>query len=297
MNTTNMRMRTSRPGARIALLCLTALAACASSAASPKANDTGPGTTPSWTLVWSDEFDGPAGASFDRAKWDADLGGTGWGNQEREFYTTRAENIALDGKGNLVITAAAEPANSTDQCWYGTCRYTSARIKTKGLFSQAYGRFEARIRIPRGQGMWPAFWMLGDNIDAVGWPRSGEIDIMENIGREPAIVHGTMHGPGYSGASGIGGPYSLTSGAFADDFHRYAVEWVPGSITWFVDDQSYFQTTPSSLPAGTSWVYDHPFFLLLNLAVGGAWPNDPDATTVFPQQMIVDYVRVYKAGS
>jgi len=297
MNTTNMRMRTNRPRARSALLCITELAACASSAAPPKANDTGPGTTPSWTLVWSDEFDGPAGASFDRAKWAADTGGGGWGNQERELYTTRAENIAQDGNGNLVITAAAEPANTTDPCWYGTCRYTSARIKTKGLFSQAYGRFEARIRIPRGQGMWPAFWMLGDNIDAVGWPRSGEIDIMENIGREPAIVHGTMHGPGYSGASGIGGPYSLTRGAFADDFHRYAVEWVPGRITWFVDDQSYFQTTPSSLPAGTSWVYDHPFFLLLNLAVGGAWPNDPDATTVFPQQMIVDYVRVYKAGS
>ena len=297
MKTTDMCTRTNGPRLRSALLCLTALAACASSAVSPKAVDSAPITPPTWTLVWSDEFDGPAGASFDQAKWVAEIGGSGWGNQEREFYTTRPENIALDGNGNLVITAVAEPANTTDSCWYGTCRYTSARIKTQGLFSQAYGRFEARIRIPRGQGMWPAFWMLGNNIDAVGWPHSGEIDIMENIGREPSIVHGTMHGPGYSGANGIGGPYSLTSGAFADSFHLYAVEWVPGRISWFVDDHQYFQTTPGSLPAGTSWVYDHPFFLLLNLAVGGAWPNDPDATTVFPQQMIVDYVRVYKAGS
>jgi len=279
------------------MMCLTGLAACAS-ASSPKAADTGtPPITLTWTLVWSDEFDGPAGASFDRAKWTAEIGGSGWGNQEREFYTARTDNIALDGGGHLVITAVAEPTNTNDTCWYGPCRYTSARIKTQGLFSQAYGRFEARIRIPRGQGMWPAFWMLGDNVNSVGWPTSGEIDIIENIGREPAIVHGTMHGPGYSGANGIGGPYNLTTGAFADDYHLYAVEWLPGQITWFVDGQPYFQTTPSSLPTGARWVYDHPFFLLLNLAVGGAWPNDPDATTIFPQQMLVDYVRVYKAGS
>ena len=280
----------------VGITCLTGLAACAS-ASSPQVPDTGPTITPTWTLVWSDEFDGPAGASFDRTKWTAETGGGGWGNQERELYTTRTENIALDGNGHLVITAIAEPANTTDTCWYGPCRYTSARIKTQGLFSQAYGRFEARIRIPRGQGMWPAFWMLGDNINTVGWPTSGEIDIMENIGREPAIVHGTMHGPGYSGANGIGAPYSLTTGAFADDYHVFAVEWYPGLIKWSVDGQFYFQTTPSSLPTGAKWVYDHPFFLLLNLAVGGAWPNDPDATTIFPQQMIVDYVRVYRAGT
>jgi beta-glucanase (GH16 family) len=276
--------------------CLTAIAACAS-ASSPNTPDTGPVITPTWKLVWSDEFDGPAGASFDHTKWTAETGGSGWGNQEREFYTTRAENVSLDGSGHLVITAIAEPPNTTDTCWYGVCRYTSARIKTQGLFSQTYGRFEARIRIPRGQGMWPAFWMLGDNIGTVGWPSSGEIDIMENIGREPATVHGTMHGPGYSGANGIGGPYSLTTGAFADDYHLYAIEWLPGQITWSVDGNSYFATTPSSLPSGAKWVYDHPFFLLLNLAVGGAWPNDPDATTIFPQQMIVDYVRVYKLGN
>lgn len=270
------------------LALLTLAAACAS--VSPKNRD----TTSPWTLTWSDEFDGPAGASFDRAKWVADTGGQGWGNQEREFYTTRAENIALDGNGDLVITARAESPGSNDTCWYGRCGYTSARIRTEGLFSQAYGRFEARIRIPRGQGLWPAFWMLGDNISSVGWPQSGEIDIMENIGREPTVVHGTMHGPGYSGANGIGGPDTLASGAFADDFHIYAVEWSPGEVKWLVDGREYFRTTPASLPAGTTWVYDHPFFLILNVAVGGGWPGDPDPTTVFPQQMIVDYVRAYR---
>ena len=270
-------------------------AACASAGGSNSPTVTAPPTpTPSWTLVWSDEFDGPAGSSFDHTKWTAETGGSGWGNQEREFYTTRTENIALDGNGHLVITALAEPANTSDTCWYGSCRYTSARIKTAGLFSQAYGRFEARIRIPRGQGLWPAFWMLGDNIDTVGWPKSGEVDIMENIGKEPSIIHGTMHGPGYSGASGIGGPYHLSSGAFADDYHVYAVEWDRAGITWLVDDQPYFSTSLGSIPAGTTWVFDHPFFILLNVAVGGAWPGDPDASTTFPQTMLVDYVRVYK---
>jgi beta-glucanase (GH16 family) len=271
------------------------LAACASATTSNSSGVTPPNITPtSWTLVWSDEFNGAAGLSFDRAKWVADIGGAGWGNQEREFYTTRSENIVLDGNGHLVISARAEAPGSTYSCWYGPCGYTSARIKTKGLFSQTYGRFEARIRIPRGQGLWPAFWMLGDNIDGVGWPRSGEIDIMENIGREPAIVHGTMHGPGYSGGSGIGGPFALSRGAFADDFHVYAVEWSPGLIQWFVDDNEYFRTTQASIPVSTTWVFDHPFFLLLNVAVGGSWPNDPDATTSFPQTMLVDYVRVYR---
>src|SRR5689334_13672050 len=273
------------------------LVACASSSTPTAAVTTSPPPPPTWTLVWSDEFDGAAGSSFDQAKWVAEVGGGGWGNQEREYYTTRPENIALDGSGHLVITARAEPATTSLSCWYGSCRYTSARIKTKGRFAQTYGRFEARIRIPRGQGLWPAFWMLGDNIDAVGWPKSGEIDIMENIGREPNMVHGTMHGPGYSGASGIGGPYTLASGAFADDFHTYAVEWMPGLITWFVDDTKYFQVTPTSIPSTAKWVFDHPFFLLLNVAVGGGWPNDPDATTTFPQQMVVDYVRVYKPKS
>ncbi|HEY6224160.1 MAG TPA: glycoside hydrolase family 16 protein [Gemmatimonadales bacterium] len=244
--------------------------------------------------VWHDEFAGPAGASFDPTKWVADTGGHGFGNQERQFYTTRAENVALDGAGHLVITARAEPPSSADECWYGSCRYTSTRLKTKGLFAQAYGRFEARIRVPRGQGLWPAFWMLGADIDSVGWPRCGEIDIMENIGREPAIAHGTLHGPGYSGADGIGRADTLSHGAYADDFHVFAVSWRPDEIRWFVDGREYHRMTPADLPRGTRWVFDHPFFLLLNVAVGGGWPGDPDASTTFPQQMVVDYVRVYR---
>ncbi|MBW8838510.1 MAG: glycoside hydrolase family 16 protein [Gemmatimonadetes bacterium] len=291
-------MEISRGQSRLTIV-FVVLAACASSSTptGAVAPPPPPPPPPTWVLAWSDEFDGAAGSSFDATKWAPELGGGGWGNQEREFYTTRPENIALDGSGHLVITARAEPATTTLSCWYGSCRYTSARIRTKGLFSQTYGRFEARIRIPRGQGLWPAFWMLGDNITTVGWPQSGEIDIMENIGREPSIVHGTMHGPGYSGASGIGAPYTIATGAFADDFHTYAVEWMPGLITWFVDDTKYFQTTPSTIPSTATWVFDHPFFLLLNVAVGGAWPNDPDGTTIFPQAMVVDYVRVYSAKS
>jgi len=260
------------------LLAIALVAACSSEPTAP---------------AWQDEFDGPAGASFDRAKWVPAVDGAGGGNQERQFYTD-GENIALDGNGHLVITARREPPASTRECWYGKCLYTSGRIHTKGLFAQLYGRFEARIRVPRGQGMWPAFWMLGVD-ESDGWPQCGEIDIMENIGKEPELVHGTVHGPGYSGADGIGRPAPLAPGAaYADDFHVYAVEWRPEEITWFVDGRQYFHITPAQLPAGKAWVFDHPQFLLLNLAVGGGWPGDPDASTTFPQQMTVDYVRVYE---
>jgi beta-glucanase (GH16 family) len=271
------------------------LSACGTAAPSPSGAvlPVGDGPPPAWTLAWSDEFDGAAGAPVDGTKWVADTGGQGWGNKERQYYTLGAENASLDGAGRLVITARAEPS-SPRRCWYGSCRYTSARLKTKGLLEPTYGRFEARLRIPRGQGLWPAFWMLGANIATVDWPTSGEIDVMENIGREPAIVHGTVHGPGYSQANGISSSYTLASGAFADDFHVFAVEWTPGQIRWLVDEHEYRRITPADLPAGTTWVFDHPFFLLLNVAVGGAWPGDPDASTTFPQQMVVDYVRVYR---
>jgi beta-glucanase (GH16 family) len=279
----------------LAVLVLSATTACGSSdmAASPPA--TPPSSTPTpaaWTLVWSDEFEGPAGATVDLTKWNFDIGGGGWGNQELESYTDRSRNAFLDGNGALVIEALSEPYKGPD----GIARdYTSARLKTKGLFAQAYGRFEARIKIPYGQGLWPAFWMLGANIDSVGWPACGEIDIMENIGREPSTVHGTFHGPGYSGAGGLGAPDSLAGGQrFADDFHVFAVEWEPAAIRWYVDGTLYETRTPADLPAGTHWVFDHPFFIILNVAVGGGWPGPPDATTVFPQQMLVDYVRVYR---
>jgi beta-glucanase (GH16 family) len=248
-----------------------------------------------WRLAWSDEFDGAKGSGVDRAKWSAEVGGRGWGNKELEYYTDDVKNAYLDGRGHLVIKAVKETLPPEFKCWYGPCRFTSARIITKSKFSQAYGRFEARIKVPAGQGVWPAFWLLGDDIDKVGWPKCGEIDIVENIGREPSTAHGTVHGPGYSGARGIGAPYALPQGKrFADDFHTFSVEWEPTAIRWYVDGDLYETRTPADLPAGAKWVYDHPFFILLNFAVGGAWPGDPDETTTFPQTMLVDYVRVYK---
>lgn len=244
-----------------------------------------------WNLAWSDEFNGTNGAPVDSSKWVLESGGNGWGNQELEYYTARPEN-ALQQDGNLVIKVVEEKYTGSDGV---TRNYTSARLKTLGKFSQKYGRFEARIKIPYGQGIWPAFWMMGDDIQRSGWPKCGEIDVMENIGKEPGIVHGTIHGPGYNGANGIGGPFELPAGQrFADDFHVFAVEWEPKAIRFYVDDHLYKTITPADLPKGTQWVYKHPFFLLLNVAVGGGWPGDPDGSSSFPQTMLVDYVRVYR---
>src|SRR5437868_4034540 len=249
------------------------------------------GDSAAWELAWSDEFNGTSGSAVDSMKWSFDIGGKGWGNNELETYTSRTANAHLEG-GSLIIKAIEEILTGPDNI---TRNYTSARLVTKNKFSQAYGRFEARIKIPYGQGIWPAFWMLGDNIDKVHWPNCGEIDIMENIGRESSVVHGTFHGPGYSGGKGIGAAYTLTGGKkFSDDFHKFAVEWEPNVMRFYVDGNLYQTRTPADLPAGTSWVFDHPFFIILNVAVGGGWPGNPDATTVFPQQMQVDYVRVYK---
>lgn len=246
-----------------------------------------------WTLAWSDEFDGPRGSPVNAAKWVADTGGQGWGNQEREYYTLGAENAALDGAGHLVITARAE-RGSRRRCWYGACRYTSARLKTVDRYEPTYGRFEARIKLPRSRGLWPAFWLLGANCATVGWPQCGEIDVIESVGHEPNIVFGTLHGPGYSGGGGITMNDTLHTGTFADDFHVFAVEWTRGQIRWLVDEKEYHRLTPAQLPKGAPWVFDHPFFLILNVAVGGGRPGDPDATTIVPQEMVVDYVRVYR---
>lgn len=235
-------------------------------------------------LIWSDEFNGAPGSPPDPKKWVYDLGGNGWGNQELETYTDNRGNSHLDGQGHLVIQAL-QPTPG---------KFTSARLKTQGKFDFEYGRVEARIRIPYGQGIWPAFWMLGEDIKRKGWPACGEIDIMENIGREPDTVHGTVHGPGYSGSKGIGKLFQIATGRFADDYHIYAVEWMPARIDFLVDGQSYHTVMPASLPVETKWVYDHPFFLILNVAVGGGWPGNPDKTSVFPQTMLVDYVRVYR---
>jgi beta-glucanase (GH16 family) len=245
---------------------------------------------PGWTLTWSDEFNQHDGSPPDPTKWKIETGGDGWGNKELEYYTSRPQNLHVKN-GTLEMIALKETYTGPD----GVTRdYTSARLDTAGKFDQTYGRFEARIKIPYGQGIWPAFWLLGNDVDKVGWPTCGEIDVIENIGREPAIVHGTIHGPGYSGGKGISASYSLASGLFADDYHVFAAEWEPNQIRFYVDDHLYATRTPADLPAGTKWVYDHPFFVILDLAVGGGWPGNPDGTTVFPQTMLVDYVRVYK---
>jgi beta-glucanase (GH16 family) len=283
----------SKPVA-VFVACLAA-SGCGRSASPPSSPAVSPSTAGSaWVLTWSDEFDGPAGATVDATKWAFDLGGHGWGNQELQYYTDRARNASLDGEGHLVIQALPETYRGAD----GVTRdYTSARVKTQGRFVQAYGRFEARLQVPFGQGLWPAFWMLGEDIGTAGWPACGEIDVMENIGREPSVVHGTIHGPGYSGAEGPSGLLTLPGGArFADGFHVFAVEWEPSVLRWYVDGQLYHTRTPADL-SGRRWVFDHPFFLLLNVAVGGSWPGSPDATTVFPQVMRVDYVRVYGTHS
>jgi beta-glucanase (GH16 family) len=244
-------------------------------------------TRPGFRLVWSDEFDGDQGALPSQDNWKFDVGGDGWGNNQLEFDTDRAENASLDGQGHLLITAKREDFNGR--------QYTSARMNTAGKFEQAYGRFEARMRLPEGQGVWPAFWMLGDDIGDVNWPTCGEIDILENLGHQTSRAYGTIHGPGYSGGNGIGATYDLPNGAeFPDDFHVFAVEWEPEEIRWYVDDALYETRTPDDLPDGTDWVYDHPFFIILNLAIGGNFPGDPDGSTVFPQTLTVDHVRVYE---
>ncbi len=259
-----------------------------------------PQTSDPWALVWSDEFNGAAGEQPDSASWTFEIGDgrskgiPGWGNSELEYYTDSPANASFDGEGNLVITALELDPALAPLCYYGTCQYSSARLITEKKVEQQYGRIEARIKLPKGRGLWPAFWMLGSNLPEVGWPTSGEIDIMEHVGKEPANLYGTIHGPGYSGARGVSGKTSLASGALADDFHRYAIEWEEGQIRWFLDETNYFTTTVASLPGSSPWVFDHPFYLILNLAVGGGWPGRPDATTQFPQEMRVDYIRIYR---
>ena len=274
---TNMRVPNWRCAAIIALTGLGAACGGAKTATSPTPTPTAPGPQ-----VWADEFDGPANSAPDPAKWTYDLGGGGWGNQELETYTNQPQNVHMDGAGHLIIHV--ERSGST---------YTSARLKTQGLFSTRYGTIEARIRLPFGQGIWPAFWMLGTNITSAGWPGCGEIDIMENIGREPSINHGSAHGPGYSGGNSVTGLFTLPGVArFSDDFHVFTIQWAPGTIKFFVDGVGYKTVSTASLPAGAAWVFDNPFFLILNVAVGGSWPGAPDASTQFPQEMVVDYVRV-----
>ena len=245
------------------------------------------------TLVWSDEFD-----TANAADWTFETGGHGWGNQELQFYTDGQnafiQHDPLAGSRVLVIEARrGAPAGAS--CWYGTCQYSSTRMITRGKREFRHGRVEARIRLPQTQGIWPAFWMLGSDFGQVGWPHSGEIDIMEHVGFEPTLTHGALHGPGYSGNTPFSGTHDL--GERADARYRvYAVEWDAAGIAWFVDGQPFYRLTRAQVEARGPWVFDQPFFLLLNVAVGGSWPGSPDASSVFPQRMYVDWVRVYQAA-
>lgn len=262
--------------------------------------------------VWADEFNGPAGQAPDPSKWVFDtgtrdkLGNQGWGNDELETYCSpngpnppgcdpHKPNAFLDGNGHLVLRAERSP----DGTW------TSARITTRGLKNFQYGRIEARIKMPVGAGLWPAFWMLGSNYTRVGWPASGSVTIAENVaqtqsnnGLGPTMIRSTLHGPHYFGGNGLWYDYKLPDGGRIDDgkFHTYGAIWSPGMVQFYVDNPAnvYFVRDSSDLPEDGKWVFNHPFFLVMDLAVGGTWPGNPDASTPNPADMVVDYVRVYK---
>ncbi len=261
-----------------------------------------------WTQVWGDDFNGAVGSAPDSTKWGYDIGGSGWGNGELEYYTNSTTNAqivadsgALDGKALAINTIYS--TNTGLSCWYGACTYTSARLQTQGKFTATYGKIEIRAKVPTAPGLWPAFWMLGSNVntqDAFGntisWPLCGEMDIMEQIGLHPNVNYGTLHGPGYSGSNGLGGTYTLPSGNFADAYHTFDIEWEPSVVRFYVDGNLYETHTAADVPNGPYWwVYNHPFFILLNQAVGNNanWPGTPDPTK-YPQTMLVDYVHVFQ---
>ena len=248
-----------------------------------------------WKLLWSDEFNGAAGQLPDPTKWTYDVGFDCCGNNEIETYTNSPNNVFQDGHGNLVIRALKDSSGN----------YTSGRIKTEGLFQFTYGRVESRIKLPYGEGVWPAFWMLGADITSVSWPQCGEVDIMENFGpagNDISTNNGSLHGPGYTGAL-VGAPYTLPYGqTVSDDYHVYAIEWSPNSMRYYVDGALYETQTPSTIPAGSQWVFNNsPFFLILNQAIAGpdtgSFVGTPNSTTPFPSDLVVDYVRVYQTST
>ena len=239
-----------------------------------------------YELVWADYFDGPAGSGPDPSVWTLDLGtgSNGWGNNELQTYVEDNRNIAMNGEGHLVITARETEDGG----------YTSGRMRSTDAVELQRGRFVARIKLPQGQGLWPAFWLLGANYDEIGWPACGEVDVMEMVGNQPHVVHGTVHGPGYSAGESIGNTFSLGEGSFNDGFHVFAADIEEDLISWYVDGERYGTVGPADLPSPDLWRFDHPMFMLLNLAVGGDWPGSPDENTTFPAEMAIDYVEVYQ---
>jgi beta-glucanase (GH16 family) len=268
--------------ARVMSAALVLVTACAPAQPAVRAHP--PEAATRWWITFDDEFDGPAGSPPDPSRWLPDIGGTGWGNNELQYYT-RSGNAFLDGQGHLVIEARR--ASDTQTCWYGTCQYTSGKVTTYGTFAQAYGRFEARMRVPAGRGFLPAFWLLGDNIYKVRHPQEGEIDVVETVGNQANRVQQHAHGPGLD----FGYAYGLPAGQTVTDWHTYAIEWSPDRITWAVDGRLSRMLLRDD--AGAGWVFDHPFFILLDLAVGGDWPGPPDVQTHFPARLEVDYVRAF----
>ena len=229
-----------------------------------------------WTLVWNDEFSGPR---IDSTKWSHEVNDNGGGNNELQYYTARSENSFIRD-GALVIQARKEA--------YLTRQYTSARMVSRLKGDWRYGRFEINAQVPYGKGMWPAIWMMPTDSEYGGWPASGEIDIMEILGHEPWKTYGTIHfGSSPASHQQAGGNYSLAAGTFAGGFHVFAIEWDSTQIRWYVDGTKFFQTTIAQ-------PFDKRFFMILNVAVGGNWPGNPDEFTSFPQEMLVDYVRVYR---
>lgn len=242
---------------------------------------TGATNYPGMTLAWSDEF---TANYINSSNWSYDIGGSGWGNNELEYYTNSNKNAYTTG-GYLVIEARKETM--------GTNNYTSARMISKDKKTFTYGRIDFRAKLPKGQGIWPALWMLGNNIGTTSWPACGEIDIMELLGHEPQKTYGTIHWGAAGGASThIGGNYSLPSLTFNDKFHLFSLKWEADKMTFLIDDVVYFTANKSQVNG--DYPFDKPFFFIMNVAVGGNWPGNPDANTVFPQRMIVDYVRVFQ---
>ena len=292
-----MKSHSARP---LALLTLAMVLACSSGGAPAVVTPvvtppvTPPGST-TWTLAWSDEFDGAAGSGVDASKWGHDLGdgcssgNCGWGNNEKEYYTNATDNVSLDGQGHLQIVARKASGLG---CYYGACRYTSGKITTRGKMTAAPGRVEARIKLPTGQGLWPAFWMLGSGFPGVGWPACGELDIMENKGSQPTATSSAIHGPGYSGNTPFAHLNGFTTGA-TTDFHTYAVEWDGNVVRFSVDSATHYTVARTDLLQYGSSVISESYFVILNLAVGGHFDGDPQSDAIFPATMLVDWVRVY----
>lgn len=241
---------------------------------------TAPSNYPGYSLKWSDEFNEPV---LDKNSWNYETGAGGWGNNELENYTNTLKNTFITKGGFLVIEARQDSPDS----------YTSARLQTMGKREFTHGRMDIRAKLPKGKGIWPAIWMLGADIATTPWPASGEIDIMELLGHEPSKVYGTMHwGIANQGSTHIGGDYTLPGEDFSQKFHVFSIVWDSTKIEWYVDDHKYFTGNKSQVNG--DYPFDKPFFFILNVAVGGDWPGNPDNTTLFPQRMIVDYVRVFQ---